>query len=56
MIKITNTELGCVDWIHTEKGRLLMELNGISTGFGYTGGAYNLNKEIAEKLKIKYLN
>ncbi len=56
IMEITDTDLGCVDWAFTKnKERYFLELNGVGTGLGYTGGPYNFNKEAAKRLKEKYL-
>jgi len=57
ILKKLDITLGSVDWIYEEKGkRLFLEVNGVGTGYGYPGGPYNLNLEVAERLKLKYLN
>lgn len=55
ILKTFDAKIGCVDWIDTsEKGRLYLEYNGTGTGFGRGEKPYNLNREIAERIKEKY--
>ncbi len=50
-----DADLGCVDWVEVEdKGRFYLEYNGVGTGWGIGSHPYNLNREVAEKLKEKY--
>jgi glutathione synthase/RimK-type ligase-like ATP-grasp enzyme len=49
--------LGCVDWVTLRDGSsCFLEFNGVGTGYGYSGGVYDLNEAVAESLKAKYLN
>ena len=53
---ILGAEVGCVDWVSVKNGDLyFLELNGVGTGYGETGAAYNLNQTVAQKLKDKFL-
>ena len=56
IMKYSDTTVGSMDWISTkEKGDLLMELNGIGTGYGRGKHPYNVNRLVAQKLKDKFL-
>jgi hypothetical protein len=49
-----DVELGCIDWVDVDDRRLYMELNGFGTGLGKGPHPYNLNQEVAERLKEAY--
>ena len=55
VLKTLDIELGCVDWAYDSNGdRFYLEANGVGTGLGFKGGPYNLNREVAERLKASY--
>lgn len=57
VLKYSDTLVGCVDWVETEdKGQFYMELNGFGTGYGRGVKPYNLNREVAENLKKRFMN
>jgi glutathione synthase/RimK-type ligase-like ATP-grasp enzyme len=56
ILNIFDARIGCVDWIETkEKGKLYLEYNGTGTGFGRGEKPYNLNKEVAKRVKNQFL-
>lgn len=56
VFKYATAELGCVDWVHCKDGkRYFMEFNGPASGYGYTGGSFNLNETIPKMIRKKYL-
>jgi glutathione synthase/RimK-type ligase-like ATP-grasp enzyme len=56
IFKLLKADLGCVDWVSVKNGDLyFLELNGVGTGYGEAGAAYNLNLTVAQKLKEKFL-
>ena len=49
-------DVGCIDSIHLDDGRdLVLEYNGVGTGYGYAKGAYDLNNTVFNKLKETFL-
>ena len=56
IMKSLDTLVGCVDWVGTRDGKqYCMELNGFGTGYGRGEHPYNVNREVALRLKRDFL-
>jgi len=57
ILEYADINLGCVDWVHAgpKNDRFYLEVNGVGTGLGERGYAYNINPIVASKLKRSIL-
>jgi hypothetical protein len=56
MFSYADGTVGSVDTVQLSDGRRqILEFNGFGTGFGYPGGVYDLNHDIAERLKESFV-
>jgi glutathione synthase/RimK-type ligase-like ATP-grasp enzyme len=57
VMRASDTLIGAVDWVGTKDGRqYYMELNGFGTGFGRGKHPYNVNLEVARRLRRDFLD
>jgi hypothetical protein len=59
ILEYAEISMGCVDWVHAgpDQNRFYLEVNGVGTGLGERGYAYDLNSVVASKLRehvVKY--
>jgi len=56
MFKYADGVVGAVDTVQLEDGtEKILEFNGVGTGLGYPGGVYDLNHEVAKRLRKSYV-
>jgi len=54
--KYIGADIGCVDVVHLKSGKsLILEYNGVGTGYGGMQSPYNLNNVVFSKLRDKFL-